>query len=121
MSRALGSPKSGGRVKGTPNKSTAELQALADKLGVNPFEILLRFAANDWKSLGYDERTRTVFSKTGEAVELDVIEPSERIQAAKSACEYLFPKRKAVEFTGANGENLITSIAVAMKQIADAG
>lgn len=94
--RKPGSTKTGGRGPGSVNKKTAEAQELANKLGVNPFEILLLFAKNDWKRLGYpsEERTRMV----GETVIYEpVISADLRANSAAKACEYLYPKRKAIE------------------------
>lgn len=91
--------KHGGRKKGTPNKSTLPLKELAEKLDVDPFEVLLRFAAEDWKGLGYEARTETKFTPQGLEVVEYVIAPQMRLKAAAEACQYLHPKRKAVEQT----------------------
>lgn len=111
----IGHPKWGGRRIGTPNKVTTDLHALADKLHINPFEILLRFAGNDWQGLGYDSATKTILSKSGELIEVDTIDTAERIVAAKAACDYLFPKRKAVEVTGKDGVDLFQSFGQLMQ------
>lgn len=100
-------PKSG-RRKGTPNKNkTPKVAEIAERLGINPFEILLLFAAGDWQRLGYASPTRTQYSKSGEPYEVDVIEPGQRIAAAASACPYLFPKLQAIQLhtTGADTED----------------
>jgi hypothetical protein len=89
-----------GRKKGTPNKLTQDLMSKCEELGVDPFEVLLHFAKGDWKTLGYDTETRLVSaSEFGEITEY-TITPELRAKAAKDACEYLFPKRKAVEHSG---------------------
>lgn len=94
---AKGQAKSGGRKKGTPNKSSIPLQSLAEELKVNPFEILLRFASGDWKSLGYEEEKKISYTNAGIEFEEYMITPELRVTAAKAACEYLHPKRKAIE------------------------
>lgn len=109
MAVPLGSPRYGGRIKGSVNKSTKNLQEIADSLEVNPFEVLLRFAANDWEGLGYQSDCKTISSKGGEVIYVDNISATDRINAAKSACEYLYPKRKAIEMTGAEGKDLFQS------------
>lgn len=76
-------PRYGGRQKGTPNKKAITLLEKTLELGIDPFEILLLFAAGDWKRLKYDQET--------------LIEPSIRVQAAGKACEYLHAKRKTIE------------------------
>lgn len=99
MPKPSGSSKTGGRKKGTPNKATQTLKEKADQFGVDPFEILLRIAKADWKGLGYDKPTRTMLTKLGDDIEVDVIEPGLRVTAAKAACEYIYPKRKAIDHT----------------------
>jgi len=96
---AKGSEKTGGRQKGSPNKNTRTLLERAESLKVDPFEILLRFAKGDWKGLGYKSATTVKITKAGDVVEIDVIEPDLRVTAAKAACEYLHPKRKAIELS----------------------
>jgi hypothetical protein len=70
-----------------------------EQLGVDPFEILLFFAKGDWKSLGYEQATRTYFTAAGIEAEEEIIKPELRMQAAKEACQYVLPKRKATEMT----------------------
>jgi hypothetical protein len=95
-------PENSGRKPGTPNKKTQELRDLADKLGVNPFEILLHFAKGNWEALGYEGPTVTKVTQGGVVVE-DRISPELRSSSAREACKYLFPQLKAVEHSGPNG------------------
>jgi hypothetical protein len=88
--------KSGGRVKGTPNKDTVKLQDKAAELGVDPFEILLLFAKGDWKALGYEEFQERS-SPDGSMYRVLTIEPDTRARYAAKACEFLYPKRKALD------------------------
>ena len=74
---------SGGRPKGSLNKNTKDLREIAERLGVDPFEILLHFASGDSLSLGFEEDHK--------------IESSLRMKAAAEVCQYLYPKRKALE------------------------
>lgn len=92
----MGHPKAGGRTKGTPNKSTREIQELAEKLECNPFEILLHFAKGDFEALGYEEHQTKAIAGGGMTEEL-TISPELRAQSAERACQYLYPKRKAIE------------------------
>lgn len=88
--------KYGGRVKGSKNLPTNHLFFMADKLNVDPFKVLLMFAAGDYKGLGYKEEKTTKF--IGEnSYEEYTISPELRMSAASKACEYLYPKRKAIE------------------------
>ena len=40
MAKAKGSPKTGGRLKGTPNKSTAEIKAYAQEFGKDAISVI---------------------------------------------------------------------------------
>lgn len=97
-----------GRKKGTPNKKTVEAQHIAERVGVDPFELLLLFAKNDWKKLGYPRSTITKYSAGGDAYEEDVISPELRQNSAGKAVEYLYPRRKAIEQSIT--DNTVTSI-----------
>lgn len=96
--RPAGSKKTpgSGRKKGTPNKDTIPLEEKAKEIGVDPFEILLKFAKGDWEGLGFKSATITRIGKNGEAYEVDAITPDHRLKAASEACQYLYPKRKAI-------------------------
>jgi len=84
MAAPKGHKRYGGRVAGTPNKSTINLSEIAERVGVDPFEILLLFAKGDYKALGYSEP----------------IEQSIRAKCASDACQYLHSKKKALEVSG---------------------
>jgi hypothetical protein len=92
--------RTGGRQKGTPNKKTQEANELAQKLGVDPFAILLHFSAGNWKALGYKSQTEVRYSQAGEPYEVLVIQPDMRISAAKEAVKYIRPQLKAIEHKG---------------------
>lgn len=91
--RPVGSEKTpgSGRKKGSINKKSVLLIEKAQGLGIDPFEILLYFAAGDWKALGYAKE------KTDSGQYL--IEPSVRMKAAGEACQYIHPKLKQIEST----------------------
>lgn len=103
---ASGKPKTkgSGRVKGIPNKNTLPLEEKAKELGIDPFEVLLLFAKSDWKSLGYEAQSYTKTGRNGETYEVDYISSDLRLKAASEACQYLFPKRKALDHTLSNPE-----------------
>jgi hypothetical protein len=98
--------KVGGRAKGVPNRTTQILQDKAAELEVDPFEILLRFAKGDWKGLKYSSPTETRYTPSGESYEKWVIEPELRAKCAADACQYLHPKRKAIEHSGLDSSPL---------------
>lgn len=65
--------KSGGRVKGTPNKRTADVAELLNALGCDPVEGMARIAMNEAHA------------------------PEIRGKMYAELAGYLFPKRKALE------------------------
>lgn len=90
--------KFGGRKKGTPNKNQDPLKQKAKELGIDPFEILLLFAKGDWQALGYKAETFVKEGSTFVNEEL-YIKPETRARAAAEACQYIYPKLKAIEHT----------------------
>jgi hypothetical protein len=88
MARIKGSPKTGGRKKGTPNKRTV--------YGVE----MLRARYPDWDPL--DQLAYTAQHDE---------DPDRRLAAAKDACSYFYPRRKAVEHSGE--VDMVDSAAVA--------
>lgn len=69
---ALGA-KTGGRIKGTPNKRTTDIQEMLESLGCSPLESMAKIADD-------------------ENVDVAI-----RLSALKDLASYLYPKRKAVE------------------------
>ena len=84
-----------GRPKGSLNARTIDLLEIANKHKCNPFEVLIMFANGDYQSLGYPEKELIITKDS--SIEKLTISPELRQRSAKDACEYLFPKRKAVE------------------------
>lgn len=116
---APGTPRSpnAGRKKGTPNKDKADTRAVAEKLGIDPFEVLLLFAKGDYVALGYHEEQRIVgYSKMGDPIYEHTVRPDVRARAAKDACEFMLPKFKTVEFKGDAAQNLALTFAELMLQ-----
>lgn len=104
-----------GRPPGARNKRTIDAQTLAAKLGINPLEILLRFADGDWEGLGYESATVTEVTANGMAVEVPVIEPDTRRKAAADATPYLHPRLKNIEHSGPGGGPIETASIVVSK------
>lgn len=86
--------KTGGRVKGTPNKWTHKVEEIAAQFNVDPFEVLMMVAAGDWEGLELKDK--------------DSISLSDRIQAAKEAAKYLHSQKQSVAIsTGDSGIKII--------------
>lgn len=67
--------KTGGRVAGTPNKRTADIQLLLDDLNCNPIEGMARIAENE---------------------EHDI---SIRFSAYRELAQYVAPKRRSIDIS----------------------
>lgn len=106
MAKAKGSPKTGGRKPGSLNKRTADLVERLNEHDQDPFDILFAFARGDWKALGYESSVYHKENSDGSTTMGYVIAPELRQKAAKDACEYLYPKRKALEVSGKDGEDI---------------
>lgn len=86
-----------GRPKGSLNKITTLAKEKADALGIDPFEVLLRFSMGDWQTLGYASEVYVKKDgKDGTTYEF-VIEPSVRAAAAANACRYLYPTHGSIQ------------------------
>lgn len=97
-----------GRKKGTPNKDSLPLEQKAKELGIDPFEILLRFAAGDWEGLGYDNECYISENAGGSTKIGYTIPPELRSKAAAEASQYLYPKKKALEIaSGTDGIKIV--------------
>ena len=92
MSFQKGNP---GKPKGAVHALTSRVRDTAQRLGIDPFEILLRFAAGDWKALGYKSEKYKKSTKY-------VIEPFIRAKAAQEAAQYIFPKLRTIDQPKAN-------------------
>lgn len=110
MAFAPGHKKAGGRAKGTRNRDKAQLQALADKLKVDPFKILLLFAKGDWKALKYENECYFSEKADGSVKMGYVITPELRAKCAADACKYLIPQLKAVEHTTSSDDPRIGAV-----------
>lgn len=98
-----------GRPRGSLNARTQDLFDIAQRLDCNPFEILIHFAKGDYEALGYSQyQTKT--SKDGTTFDELTISPDARLKAAEKACEYLYPKRKAVEISTEDDEGRSSGI-----------
>jgi hypothetical protein len=103
----INSPKIG-RPKGSLNARTQDLFDIAEQMDCNPFKILLLYAKRDHEALGLPKERVVGISESGEEIKVFSISPELGQKSAKDACEYLYPKRKAIEHTGKDGEKLLT-------------
>lgn len=91
------------RKKGQVTKNRQELLDKAKELGVDPFEVLLRFAKSDWKGLGYESPDHVVGkTQRGEEIIVDRISPELRARCAADAAQFMLPKLKAIEVEDKN-------------------
>lgn len=86
-----------GKPKGAISLLTRKVAETAARLGIDPFEVLLRFASGDWKALGYDKEKFIAGRNEYGIWKKWTIDPSVRIQAAKEAAQYILPKLRSIE------------------------
>lgn len=86
-------------------ESLAELQAIVGNTGCKPFEVLCHFANGDSAALAYPRGY--------------LIDSRLRMKAAQELCEYLYPKRKSIEVTGAGGGPLTHALMQTSEQRQD--
>lgn len=98
-----GKEKTGGRKAGVPNKKTEHFFEMCDKYGFDPVEFNINVAMNNWKALGYPNRTYQVSTGDG-VIEVDFIELKDRVNANNKLLDFMYPKRKAIEVTNDTGE-----------------
>ena len=83
-------PENAGRKKGSKNKKTLAAHLKAQEMNIDPFEMLLLFAANRFEELGYAKQ-----------IPMDI-----RFNAVKEACTYMLPKKRSVEIVAEDQEPL---------------
>lgn len=107
-----GHPNVGGKPKDGLSAKSRSLHEKARELGIDPFEVLLYFAKGDWQALGYPKEERVISSgENGDRYEM-YVEPSVRMQAAKEACSYLYPKLKSIEHSTDPEKPFLANVAV---------
>lgn len=88
-----------GRPKGSKSKNETAAEYLAAKLNIDPLEVVMKFAAGDWKGLGYETDRYEIETASGNVKQVFVITPNMRLDAAKEASKYLHSQKKAVELS----------------------
>ena len=100
--RPKGQAKTGGRGKGTPNKRTAEFRERLVSLNCDPLQVLAMIVNG--------EETQPVATGKNDdgTFIVEDLPPTWELRAkyASDLLNYEYPKRKAVEITGADGNEL---------------
>ena len=115
---ALGGKREGaGRKKGVPNKKTQVIEDLLESLNCEPLRILAAVANGEPLhariGVGLPGKTAGGSEQDYDFVEMEVSPTlDQRIAAAKELCQYVYPKRKAVEHSGPNGQEIPVGLAV---------
>ncbi len=97
--------KTGGRKAGTPNKKTQLVEEILNTIGCNPLENLARIAN------GESMRSLISLNKDNGEYVVDDVPPTleQRLTANKELCQYLYPKRKAIDH-GVQGEGKVSFV-----------
>lgn len=99
-----------GRPKGSKNVRSFNAEILAERLGLDPLEVLFKFAKGDWKGLGYDSDVYHMETESGAVKEGFIITPNMRLQAAKEAVKFLYAAKQSVELSTGGGGIKITVV-----------
>lgn len=93
-----GSPKTGGRKPGTPNKIATHAKEIIQRFSPNldPVQCLCYIMANNEKALGYNG-PQIKFGKDGQVIEVPWFTPEMRLEAARTLAKKIYPDLKAVE------------------------
>ncbi len=86
-----------GRALGSKNRRTQMIEEIVEKIGIDPFEILMLMAKGDWQGLGYDSEVYVMENAQGSTKIGYTISPEMRLQAAKEASAYLYAKKKETD------------------------
>ena len=102
--RQKGTVKTGGRKKGTPNKSTQTVRDLFEKHNFDPLEEAIKIAKGEvlWEVTATDDKGRILFDpKTRIAKTIKVL-PSETIRAKfhQECIDRQYAKLRSIELTG---------------------
>ncbi len=108
--------KTGGRKAGTPNKSTLTVRERIAKLGGDPVAYLVATMRNIVPCATCRGEGKTKFQPAGSTrfqgirtcqscwgSKLEKISPNESADAARTLMDYIAPRLKAIEHTGADG------------------
>lgn len=114
MAKPKGLPKTGGRRKGTPNKRTQEFIDVLQRRKFSPADALIDVYR---KALRSYEAGHGSSSGDGPDMTFKYLEIAQK--AASELMQYRFPKRKAIEHTGADGEPLVNTLVDLVKSISE--
>lgn len=99
--------KTGGRVKGTLNKKSQEVEETCKRLGLNVIERMAHIAMANAEALGYVSNTVTKVGKNGETYEEDRITIRDSIDALKFLGNKIYPDVKSMTLeNGPDGQPL---------------
>lgn len=99
--------KTGGRKKGTKNKFMFKPEVTAENLGIDPFELCLKYAVGDWQGAGFQEEHIFIEKPDGAVAARPSITPEMRFAAIKEACKYLYPTKQSTDIKVPEGIKII--------------
>lgn len=112
-------PKTGGRPKGTPNRTQKMaleiIQRFAEK---DPLEVLCYIMDNNEKALGYNG-PKIKMGREGVVLEEPWITPEMRMEAAKQLARKIYPDLKAVELSSDDENPVQMHVNLTSEQIKD--
>lgn len=92
--------KTGGRKKGSKNKHSFQVEEIAQRYELEPFEFAMAVMNNDWKLLGFENPNKVIIGEKA-GIEFSIEEPNvklaERIKCAEFASKYLYSPKQAID------------------------
>lgn len=85
-----------GRQKGAKGKMNFNAMELAQELGIDPLEFLLRMARGDYEYFGFTEPNKVSYTNAGIEFEEPNLKMSDRVTCAKEAAKYLHSAKQAM-------------------------
>lgn len=97
-----------GRPKGSKNIRSFNAELLAQELDFDPLEFLLRVAMGDWKSLGFEAKSKISYTNAGVEFDEENIPLKERVAAAREASRYLHSAKQSIALSpGESGFKIV--------------
>lgn len=115
MAAQPGHKKAGGRTKGTPNLKTLDLIATLEEKGYFPVAELIRVSEEAWREYGRAAEIHDAIQNNRKRAGLPLMTETDAPKYLKIAqscaadlMPYMYPRRKAIEFSGDADKTLRT-------------
>ena len=96
------------RTHGSKGLKNFNAQLLAQRLGVDPLEFMLKMVEGDYKYFGFNQPNKISYTNAGIEFEEPNLKMCDRVQCAKECAKYLYSTMQSVALsTGDTGIKII--------------